>query len=160
MILTKEIIRNLIREEVENSKLMFQNAYSLILRNLMIALIILIPLTLLLNRDLPMTLLFLIGFVFNEMIHIALAYFQADGNFVTTSKQIIVRTVLYGFGAWFIVINGLQIIWVVIYQSVILFVFFLVAHFSIPKTEIIKDKDQEKSIKIALNKAKKYFKQL
>ena len=112
---------------------------------------VIFPLTILFGRDYPLSAIFLIGFVFNEMIHIALAYFQADGNFVTTSKQIIARTILYGFGAWFIVINGLQIIWVVIYQSAILFVFFLVAHFSIPKTEIIKDKDQEKSTRKELN---------
>ena len=112
---------------------------------------VIFPLTILFGRDYPLSAIFLIGFVFNEMIHIALAYFQADGNFVTTSKQIIVRTVLYGFGAWFIVINGLQIIWVVIYQSAILFVFFLVAHFSVPKTEKIKDKDQEKSTRKELN---------
>ena len=71
------VVTKVLAQKNENSKLMFQNAYSLILRNLMIALIILIPLTLLLNRDLPMTLLFLIGFVFNEMIHVALAYYQA-----------------------------------------------------------------------------------
>ena len=86
------VVTKVLAQKNENSKLMFQNAYSLILRNLMIALIILIPLTLLLNRDLPMTLLFLIGFVFNEMIHVALAYYQAKGDFVTSSKQIIIRT--------------------------------------------------------------------
>ena len=68
------VVTKVLAQKNENSKLMFQNAYSLILRNLMIALIILIPLTLLLNRDLPMTLLFLIGFVFNEMIHVAVSY--------------------------------------------------------------------------------------
>ena len=68
------VVTKVLAQKNENSKLMFQNAYSLILRNLMIALIILIPLTLLFNRDLPMTILFLIGFVFNEMIHVALAY--------------------------------------------------------------------------------------
>ena len=145
------VVTKLRAQNVYFKKSLFSNSYFLVLRNLSIALAVIFPLTILFGRDYPLSAIFLIGFVFNEMIHIALAYFQADGNFVTTSKQIIVRTVLYGFGAWFIVINGLQIIWVVIYQSVILFVFFLVAHFSIPKTEIIKDKDQEKSTRKELN---------
>ena len=145
------VVTKLRDQNIYFKKSIFSNSYFLVLRNLSVALAVIFPLTILFGRDYPITAIFLIGFVFNEMIHIALAYFQADGNFVTTSKQIIARTVLYGFGAWFIVINGLQIIWVVIYQSVILFVFFLVAHFSIPKTEIIKDKDQEKSTRKELN---------
>ena len=145
------VVTKLRAQNVYFKKSLFSNSYFLVLRNLSIALAVIFPLTILFGRDYPLSAIFLIGFVFNEMIHIAFAYFQADGNFVTTSKQIIARTVLYGFGAWFIVINGLQIIWVVIYQSAILFVFFLVAHFSIPKTEIIKDKDQEKSTRKELN---------
>ena len=145
------VVTKLQAQNVYFKKSLFSNSYFLVLRNLSIALAVIFPLTILFGRDYPLSAIFLIGFVFNEMIHIALAYFQADGNFVTTSKQIIVRTVLYGFGAWFIVINGLQIIWVVIYQSAILFVFFLVAHFSVPKTEKIKDKDQEKSTRKELN---------
>ena len=145
------VVTKLRAQNVYFKKSLFSNSYFLVLRNLSIALAVIFPLTILFGRDYPLSAIFLIGFVFNEMIHIAFAYFQADGNFVTTSKQIIARTVLYGFGAWFIVINGLQIIWVVIYQSAILFVFFLVAHFSIPKTEKIKDKDQEKSTRKELN---------
>ena len=145
------VVTKLRAQNVYFKKSIFSNSYFLVLRNLSLALAIIFPLTILFGRDYPLSAIFLIGFVFNEMIHIALAYFQADGNFVITSKQIIVRTVLYGLGAWFIVINDLQIIWVVIYQSAILFVFFLVAHFSIPKTEIIKDKDQEKSTRKELN---------
>ena len=98
-----------------------------------------------------MTLFFLVGFIFNEMIHIAMAYFQADGNFVITSKQIIIRTILYGFGAWIIVVNRLEIIWVVIYQVVILFVFFLIAHYYIPKTERNRGSDIDKSTREELN---------
>ncbi len=139
------VVTKLRAQNVYFKKSIFSNSYFLVLRNLSLALAVIFPLTILFGRDYPISAIFLIGFVFNEMIHIALAYFQADGNFVITSKQIIVRTVLYGFGAWFIVINDLQIIWVVIYQSAILFVFFLVAHFSIPKTEKIRDKDQDKS---------------
>ena len=139
------VVTKLRAQNVYFKKSLFSNSYFLVLRNLSLALAVIFPLTILFGRDYPLSAIFLISFVFNEMIHIALAYFQADGNFVITSKQIIVRTVLYGLGAWFIVINDLQIIWVVIYQSAILFVFFLVAHFSIPKTEKIKDKEQEKS---------------
>ena len=139
------VVTKLRAQNLYFKKSLFSNSYFLVLRNLSVALAVIFPLTILFGRDYPLSAIFLIGFVFNEMIHIALAYFQADGNFVITSKQIIVRTVLYGLGAWFIVINDLQIIWVVIYQSAILFVFFLVAHFSIPKTEKIRDKDQEKS---------------
>ncbi|MDC3033182.1 hypothetical protein OA181_00670 [Acidimicrobiaceae bacterium] len=145
------VVTKLRAQNVYFKKSLFSNSYFLVLRNLSLALAVIFPLTILFGRDYPLSAIFLIGFVFNEMIHIAFAYFQADGNFVTTSKQIIARTVLYGFGAWFIVINGLQIIWVVIYQSAILFVFFLVAHFSVPKTEKIKDKDQEKSTRKELN---------
>ena len=128
------VVTKLRAQNVYFKKSLFSNSYFLVLRNLSLALAVIFPLTILFGRDYPLSAIFLIGFVFNEMIHIAFAYFQADGNFVITSKQIIVRTVLYGLGAWFIVINDLQIIWVVIYQSAILFVFFLVAHFSIPKT--------------------------
>ena len=130
------VVTKVLAQKNENSKLMFQNAYSLILRNLMIALIILIPLTLLLNRDLPMTLLFLIGFVFNEMIHVALAYYQAKGDFVTSSKQIIIRTMIYGLGAWILVMQGFSIISLIIFQVMTLVTFFVVAHFSIPKKDI------------------------
>ena len=139
------VVTKLRAQNIYFKKSIFSNSYFLVLRNLFLALAVIFPLTILFGRDYPLSAIFLIGFVFNEMIHIALAYFQADGNFVITSKQIIVRTVLYGLGAWFIVINDLQIIWVVIYQSAILFVFFLIAHFSIPKTEKIKKKEQEKS---------------
>ncbi|MDC3103318.1 hypothetical protein OA408_00955 [Acidimicrobiaceae bacterium] len=145
------VVTKLRAQNVHFKKSLFSNSYFLVLRNLSLALGVIFPLTILFGRDYPLSAIFLIGFVFNEMIHIAFAYFQADGNFVTTSKQIIARTVLYGFGAWFIVINGLQIVWVVIYQSAILFVFFLVAHFSVPKTEKVKDKDQEKSTRKELN---------
>ena len=45
-----------------------------------------------------MTALFLVGFIFNELIHIALAYYQANGDFVSSSKQIMIRTLIYGVG--------------------------------------------------------------
>ncbi len=80
-----------------------------------------------------MTSLFLIGFVINELIHVALAFYQANGDFVTSSKQIAIRTILYGIGAWIIVMAGYPIVWVIVYQVFVLAIFFGVAHFSIPE---------------------------
>ena len=151
------VVTKVLAQKNENSKLMFQNAYSLIIRNLMIALIILIPLTLLLNRDLPMTILFLVGFVFNEMIHVALAYYQAKGDFVTSSKQIILRTIVYGVGAWVLVLQGFTITSLIIFQVMTLVAFFVVAHLSVPKNDIeltsnttVKNKLQESGQKMVL----------
>ena len=151
------VVTKVLAQKNENSKLMFQNAYSLIIRNLMIALIILIPLTLLLNRDLPMTILFLVGFVFNEMIHVALAYYQAKGDFVTSSKQIILRTIVYGVGAWVLVLQGFTITSLIIFQVMTLVAFFVVAHLSVPKNNIlltsnptVKNKLQESGKKMVL----------
>ena len=106
-------------QNIEYSKEIFYNSYYLVIRNLLLSLILLIPLTIIFGRDYTMTSLFLVGFVFNEMIHIALAYYQAQGNFVITSKQIILRTILYGLGAWIIVSQGFSIIWVIVYQAVV-----------------------------------------
>ena len=118
------------------SKNIFFNSYYLVIRNLVGALALLVPIVAVLGRDYTMTSLFLIGFVFNEMVHIALAYFQSQGNFVISSKQILIRTVLYGLGAWFIVSKGYRIEFVIIYQVFILFAFFLVAHYSIPNNDV------------------------
>ena len=145
------VVTKLRAQNVNFKDSLFANSYFLVLRNLLVALVVIFPLTILFGRDYPITAIFLIGFVFNEMIHIAMAYFQADGNFVITSKQIIIRTILYGFGAWIIVVNRLEIIWVVIYQSTILFVFFLVAHYYIPKSKRIKGSDKDKSTREELN---------
>ena len=139
------VVTKFLAQKNESSKLMFQNAYSLILRNLMLSFIILIPLTLLLKRDLPMTILFLIGFVFNEMIHVALAYYQAKGDFVTSSKQIMLRTIIYGLGAWILVTQGFSILSLIMFQVITLVSFFAVAHFSIPKNDI--DLNSNKSVK-------------
>ena len=115
------------------SEFVFSNSYFLVIRNLLIVFVFLYPLTAIFKRDFSMTSLFLIGFVINEMIHIALAFYQANGDFVTSSKQIAARTILYGIGAWFIVSAGHTIIWVIVYQVTLLGIFFGVAHFSIPK---------------------------
>ena len=139
------VVTKFLAQKNKSSKLMFQNAYSLILRNLMLSFIILIPLTLFLKRDLPMTILFLIGFVFNEMIHVALAYYQAKGDFVTSSKQIMLRTIIYGLGAWILVTQGFSILSLIMFQVITLVSFFAVAHFSIPKNDI--DLNSNKSVK-------------
>ena len=118
------------------SKNIFFNSYYLVIRNLIGAIVLLVPIVNILGRDYTMTSLFLIGFVFNEMVHIALAYYQAQGNFVISSKQILIRTILYGIGAWVIASNAYPIEYIIIYQVIILFVFFLVAHYSIPKESV------------------------
>ena len=130
-------------QNIEYSKEIFYNSYYLVIRNLLLSLILLIPLTIIFGRDYTMTSLFLVGFVFNEMIHIALAYYQAQGNFVITSKQIILRTILYGLGAWVIVSQGFSIIWVIVYQAVVLYIFFIVAHLYIPKNELNNNTNKE-----------------
>ena len=130
LVVTKALAQN-----NEDSKLMFVNSYFIIIRNFLITLAILFPVTFLFQRDFSMTALFLMGFVFNELIHVALAFFQAKGDFVTSSKQIFVRTVLYGIGAWIIVFQGFSIISLIIFQVFMLGLFFAIAHFSIPKNE-------------------------
>ena len=135
-------------QNIEYSKEIFYNSYYLVIRNLLFSLVFLIPITIIFGRDYSMTSLFLVGFVFNEMIHIALAYYQAQGNFVITSKQILVRTVLYGLGAWLIVSQGFSIIWVIVYQAVILFIFFIIAHLYIPKKELTNNTSKDTRSKL------------
>jgi len=135
-------------QNIEYSKEIFYSSYYLVIRNLLVSLVFLIPITIIFGRDYSMTSLFLVGFVFNEMIHIALAYYQAQGNFVITSKQILVRTVLYGLGAWLIVSQGFSIIWVIVYQALILFIFFIIAHLYIPKKELINNTSKETRSKL------------
>jgi len=135
-------------QNIEYSKEIFYNSYYLVIRNLLVSLVFLIPITIIFGRDYSMTSLFLVGFVFNEMIHIALAYYQAQGNFVITSKQILVRTVLYGLGAWLIVSQGFSIIWIIVYQAAILFIFFIIAHLYIPKNELTNNTSKETRSKL------------
>ena len=135
-------------QNIEYSKEIFYNSYYLVIRNLLVSLVFLIPITIIFGRDYSMTSLFLVGFVFNEMIHIALAYYQAQGNFVITSKQILVRTVLYGLGAWLIVSQGFSIIWIIVYQVAILFIFFIIAHLYIPKNELTNNTSKETRSKL------------
>jgi len=149
------VVTKFLAQKNENSKLMFSNSYFLIFRNFLISLIILIPLTSVLNRDLSMTFLFLLGFVFNEMIHVALAYFQSRGDFVTSSKQIFFRTLLYGFGAWIIVIRGFSVNTLISYQVLMLFLFLLVAHKSIPSKDVIFKIKKSKNVKNELQSSGK-----
>ncbi len=149
------VVTKFLAQKNENSKLMFSNSYFLIFRNFLISLVILIPLTSILNRDLSMTFLFLLGFVFNEMIHVALAYFQSRGDFVTSSKQIFLRTVLYGFGAWIIVIRGFSVNTLISYQVLMLFLFLLVAHKSIPTKDVLFKIENSKNVKNELQSSGK-----
>ncbi len=149
------VVTKFLAQKNENSKLMFSNSYFVIFRNFLISLIILIPLTSVLNRDLSMTFLFLLGFVFNEMIHVALAYFQSMGDFVTSSKQIFFRTLLYGFGAWIIVIRGFSVNTLISYQVLMLFLFLLVAHKSIPSKDVVFKIKNSKNVKNELQSSGK-----
>ncbi len=149
------VVTKFLAQKNENSKLMFSNSYFLIFRNFLISLIILIPLTSVLNRDLSMTFLFLLGFVFNEMIHVALAYFQSRGDFVTSSKQIFLRTILYGIGAWIIVIRGFSVNTLISYQVLMLFLFLLVAHKSIPSKDVVFKIENSKNVKNELQSSGK-----
>ena len=97
-------------QNLDYSKSVFSNSYFLVLRNLIFSLVLLFPISYLLGRNYLWTSIFLLGYIFNEMIHIALAYYQAKGNFVISSKQILIRTLFYGIGAWFIVFNGFSIL--------------------------------------------------
>ena len=149
------VVTKLLAQKNENSKLMFSNSYFLIFRNFLISLVILIPLTSILNRDLSMTFLFLLGFVFNEMIHVALAYFQSRGDFVTSSKQIFLRTILYGLGAWIIVIRGFSVNSLISYQVLMLFLFLLVALKSIPTKDVVFKIENSKNVKNELQSSGK-----
>ena len=141
------VVTKMLAQNNPNSKELFKNAYSLIIRNLLLALVILVPISLLFNRNLSMTALFLLGFIFNEMIHIALAYYQAKGDFVTSSKQIILRTIIYGVGASVLVLQDFSIHSIIIFQVLTLITFFIVAHVSIPKKDNNFTFESEKHVK-------------
>ena len=125
----------LARNDIDSPSLQ-SNAYLIIVRNSSLVIFLLVPLSMLFYRDITMTILFFLAFVTNEMIHIALGFFQSQGDFVTSSKQILLRTVLYGVGAYIIIANKLSIYNVIIFQILLLLIFFAVAIKSIPKLEI------------------------
>ena len=141
------VVTKMLAQNNPNSKELFRNAYTLIIRNLIVALVILVPISLLFNRNLSMTALFLLGFIFNEMIHIALAYYQAKGDFVTSSKQIILRTIIYGVGAAVLVLQDFSIYSIIIFQVLTLITFFIVAHVSIPKEDNNFNFESDKHVK-------------
>lgn len=125
----------LARNDIDSPSLQ-SNAYLIIVRNSSLVIFLLVPLSMLFYRDTTMTILFFLVFVTNELIHIALGFFQSQGDFVTSSKQILLRTVLYGVGAYIIIANKLSIYNVIIFQILLLLIFFAVAIKSIPKLEI------------------------
>lgn len=125
----------LARNDIDSPSLQ-RNAYLIIVRNSSLVIFLLVPLSMLFYRDTIMTILFFLAFVTNEMIHIALGFFQSQGDFVTSSKQILLRTVLYGVGAYIIIANKLSIYNLIIFQILLLLIFFAVAIKSIPKLEI------------------------
>lgn len=125
----------LARNDIDSPSLQ-SNAYLIIVRNSSLVIFLLVPLSMLFYRDTIMTILFFLAFVINELIHIALGFFQSHGDFVTSSKQILLRTVLYGVGVYIIIANKLSIYNVIIFQILLLLIFFVVAIKSIPKFEI------------------------
>ena len=118
---------------VENfDRNLFYTTYKTIIRNTILACFLVVPLSALFGRNSIYVFIFLIGFVFNEMLHVALAYHQSKGDFVISSKQIIIRTILYGIGGWLIIYLQYSIIWIIVFQTIILIIFYFVAHSSLP----------------------------
>jgi O-antigen/teichoic acid export membrane protein len=118
---------------VENfDRNLFYTTYKTIIRNTILACFLVVPLSTLFGRNSIYVFIFLIGFVFNEMLHVALAYHQSKGDFVISSKQIIIRTILYGIGGWLIIYFQYSIFWIIVFQTIILIIFYFVAHSSLP----------------------------
>ena len=118
---------------VENfDRNLFYTTYKTIIRNTILVCFLVVPLSALFGRNSVYVFIFLIGFVFNEMLHVALAYHQSKGDFVISSKQIIVRTILYGIGGWLIIYFQYSIFWIIVFQTIILIIFYFVAHSSLP----------------------------
>ena len=122
---------------IENfDKGLFYTTYKTIIRNTILACVLVVPLSTLFGRNSVYVVIFLIGFVFNEMLHVALAYHQSKGDFVISSKQIIIRTILYGIGGWLIIYFQYSIFWVIVFQTFILIIFSIVAHNSLPNERV------------------------
>ena len=122
---------------IENfDKDLFYTTYKTIIRNTILACVLVVPLSALFGRNSVYVVIFLIGFVFNEMLHVALAYHQSKGDFVISSKQIIIRTILYGIGGWLIIYFQYSIFWVIVFQTIILIIFSIVAHNSLPNESV------------------------
>ena len=131
-------------------KKLFYTTYKTIIRNTALALIFVYPLSIMFGRNYIYVFIFLIGFVFNEMLHVALAYHQSKGDFVISSKQIIIRTILYGIGGWLIVYFQYSILWVITFQTFILIVFYFVANNSLPA---VKNSDKNNHTRKELTKS-------
>ena len=116
-------------------KNLFYTTYKTIIRNTILASILVVPLSAIFGRNYIYVFIFLLGFVFNEMLHVALAFHQSKGDFVISSKQIILRTVIYGLGGWLIIYFQYSIFWVIVFQTFLLLIFYFVANNSLPKEE-------------------------
>lgn len=116
-------------------KNLFYTTYKTIIRNTILASVLVVPLSAIFGRNYIYVFIFLLGFVFNEMLHVALAFHQSKGDFVISSKQIILRTVIYGFGGWLIIYFQYSIFWVIVFQTFLLLIFYFVANNSLPKEE-------------------------
>ncbi len=131
LVVTKNMSKN-----QHSDLIIFPSSYRVIFDNLLISILLVIPISLILNRNLKMSLLFLVIFVINELVHISLAYFQSKGDFITSSKQIIYRTLAYGIGSIFILNIKISIFYFLYFQVFLLFASFLYAHYSIPENKI------------------------
>jgi len=116
-------------------KNLFYTTYKTIIRNTILASVLVVPLSAIFGRNYIYVFIFLLGFVFNEMLHVALAFHQSKGDFVISSKQIILRTVIYGLGGWLIIYFQYSIFWVIVFQTILLLIFYFVANNSLPKEE-------------------------
>ena len=116
-------------------KNLFYTTYKTIIRNTILASILVVPLSAIFGRNYIYVFIFLLGFVFNEMLHVALAFHQSKGDFVISSKQIILRTVIYGLGGWLIIYFQYSIFWVIVFQTFLLLIFYFVANNSLPNEE-------------------------
>jgi len=116
-------------------KNLFYTTYKTIIRNTILASFLVFPLSAIFGRNYIYVFIFLLGFVFNEMLHVALAFHQSKGDFVISSKQIILRTVIYGLGGWLIIYFKYSIFWVIVFQTFLLLIFYFVANNSLPKEE-------------------------
>ena len=116
-------------------KNLFYTTYKTIIRNTILASVLVVPLSAIFGRNYIYVFIFLLGFVFNEMLHVALAFHQSKGDFVISSKQIILRTVIYGLGGWLIIYFQYSIFWVIVFQTFLILIFYFVANNSLPKEE-------------------------
>ena len=80
------------------------------------------------------------------MIHVALAYHQSKGDFVTSSKQIILRTIIYGIRWHGTCFQDYSIYWIIVFQVLIL-TFFYCCTLSLPKKDNHFNFESDKNVK-------------